>query len=141
MAPRCRRHQAQCLQQTTRHAQRTNLQREGKLEGWRSPPVVNDMALRLGIGEEGFKLEAAQITRQRAPAQIGGLPVVHVMPPDERDNTPFETANCRCLTGLGKAVSGARITERKYRHLWHRIKGTPGRMPDALRGPRRGCVW
>jgi hypothetical protein len=30
--------------------------------------VVNDTALRLGIREEGFKLEAAQITRQRAPA-------------------------------------------------------------------------
>jgi hypothetical protein len=47
------------------------------------------------------------------------------MPPDERDNTPFETANSRCLTGLGKAVSGARITERKYRHFWHRNQGDP----------------
>ena len=40
-------------------------------------------------------------------------PAVHVLPPDVRHNMPLETANSTCLTGLGKAPSASRITERK----------------------------
>jgi hypothetical protein len=45
--------------------------------------------------------------------------------PDEPDNTPIETANSKCLTGAEKMASGARITERKYRHFWHANQGDP----------------
>jgi len=68
-APRCRhsrRHQTQRLQQTAGHAQKTNLQRQGKLEGRRSALVINDVAFRLGIRKERFDLKAAQVTRQHA---------------------------------------------------------------------------
>lgn len=117
MAPQCRRHHTQRLQQTAGHAQKTNLQRQGKLEGRRSTLVNNDAAFRSGKRKERFDLEAAQITRQRASTQIRGLPVVHVLPPDEQHNTPIETTNSKYLTGLGKAEPTAIITERKYRHF------------------------
>jgi hypothetical protein len=52
--------------------------------------------------KERFDLEAAQVTRQRASTQIRGLPVVHVLPPDERHNTPPETANSKSMTSLEK---------------------------------------
>src|SRR5271168_42550 len=116
MTPQHRRHHPQSLQQTAGHAQKTNLQGQGKLEGGRSSLVVDETPFRLGIREERLNLEAAQVTRQCTPTQIRGLPVVHVLPPDVRHNTPLETANSKYLTGLGKARSTAIITERKYRH-------------------------
>src|SRR5208282_2696403 len=103
----------QRLQQSAGHAQKTNLQRQGKLEGGRSTLVINDASFRLGIRKERFDLEAAQVTRQRASTQIRGLPVVHVLPPDGRHNTPLETANSKCLTHLEKTASSARISDRK----------------------------
>jgi len=87
--------------------------------------VINDAAFRLGIRKERFDLEAAQVTRQRASTQIRGLPVVHVLPPDQRHNTPIKTTNSKYLTGRGKAVPTAIITERKYRALLTRKSREP----------------
>ena len=86
---------------------------KASLSAGRSSLVVDDPPLRLGIREERLDLEAAQVTRQRAPAQIRGLLVVHVLPPEARHNTPLETAISKCLTSLGKTVSAAGLTERK----------------------------
>jgi hypothetical protein len=81
--------------------------------------------------KERFDLEAAQVTRQSASTQIRGLPVVHVLPPDEHNNTPIETTNSKHLTSMEKTALAAGITERKYRHFWHGNQGDPS-LPALL---------
>jgi hypothetical protein len=54
----------------------------------------------------------------------------------------------RLVNHLGGAVlsdgarpAGARCVFFQSGTFGTEIKGTPSRMPGALRGPRRGCVW
>src|SRR6202021_403172 len=54
-------------------------------------------------------------------------------------NTPVGTANSKCLTGLGEAVSAAGITETKKRHFWHENQGDPkGAKCRTITSEKRG---
>lgn len=52
-------------------------------------------------------------------------------PRDKPHHTPLKTANSKCLTSLGKTASGARITERKYRHLLLGNQDEPENAPTT----------
>jgi hypothetical protein len=104
---------------------------------WRSSLVVDDTPFKLGIREERLDLEAAQVTRQRDPGGLRGLPVVHAPPPDVRHNAPTETANSKCLTSLGKACQPLELPRERSGTFGTEIKGTPPTQDAAARGSRR----